>query len=288
MLSWLKQCLETMNPALKLAILSLAVLAGLVMLLSSTTNRTAGLDGETRELTVFCAASMRIPAEQIAKAYEVEFGANILYVYGGSNTLLSQLEISKQGDLYLAADESYLRIAQQKKLLTEIYPLAQMSAVIIVPQENPGQVQTVDDLLRQGVRVALANPEQAAIGKVTREYLRKIGKWESLETRVRENGVFKPTVSDVANDVSLGSVDAGIVWDAVAQQIADRHPSKIQIIHAPELAAGSANVSIGVLKSSKHTESALHFVRYLSAKEQGAKVFENEGYRPVGGDVWPD
>ncbi len=31
--------------------------------------------------------------------------------------------------------------------------------------------------------------------------------------------VFKPTVSDVANDVKIGSVDAGIVWEGVRGKI---------------------------------------------------------------------
>ena len=288
MSSRIKIRLEAVNPLYSVAVISLVVLAGLGYLLTCFTSKNLGPDGKTRELMVFCAAGMRVPAEQIAKDYQAEFGVTIRYQYGGSNSLLSQLEVSKLGDLYLAADESYINIAQEKKLVAEIFPLARMHAVIAVPFGNPAKVQTVDDLLRQDLRVALANPDQAAMGKITRECMIQVGKWEKLEKRVREDGVFKPTVNDVANDIVLGSVDAGVVWDAVAQQTDHRNPSKIEIVRVPEFTTGSVKISVGVLTSTKSPRAALHFARYLAAQDRGLPVFEKQGYQPVAGDLWSD
>ena len=226
---------------------------------------------------------MRIPVEQIAEEYQHEFGITIRLQYGGSNSLLSQIEVGKIGDLYLAADESYLRIAQEKSLVAESLPIARMRPVIIVSKGNPKQIKSLDDLQRDDIRVALANPDQAAIGKVTRDCLTKLGLWESLESHVRDSGVFKPTVNDVAADVKLGSVDAGIVWDAVAAQYSD-----LEIIPSEHLSEESVLVSIGVLTGSKNPTAALHFARFLTARDRGLPVFQQHGYEPVEGDLWSD
>jgi len=81
-------------------------------------------DAETSELLMYCAAGMRYPVEQIAAKYEAEYGVRINLQYGGSNTLLSQLEVNKTGDLFLAAEASYVRLAEEKGLTAEAFPLA--------------------------------------------------------------------------------------------------------------------------------------------------------------------
>ncbi|MDC0935973.1 molybdate ABC transporter substrate-binding protein [Pirellulales bacterium] len=279
----LRKLFETMNPVYSSGGLTLVVFIGLVYLLTSRTPH--GLDGKVgdHELIVYCAAGLRLPAEQIAQEYQQQYGVSIRLQYGGSNTLLSQLEVSKIGDLYLAADDGYVQIAKEKGLVVETIPLARMRPVVVVPHGNPKQVLKVEDLLREDVRVALANPDQAAMGKVTRECLTATGQWKALESRVRQTGVFKPTVNDVVNDVALGSVDAGIVWDAVAAQ----HPN-LEPIHVGELSQGNVLITVGVLAFAKNPSSALHFARFLTARNRGLLVFEEHGYEPQNGDAWSD
>ena len=271
------------NPFYSAAGVSLVVVAVLIFALvrGASGPGTSVADGD--RLMFYCAAGMRLPVEQIAKQYQQQYGVEIQLQYGGSNTLLSQLEVSQLGDLYLAADESYLQMAQEKGLVQERLPVAKMSPVIIVPSGNPKQVQSLDDLLRQDVRVSLANPDQAAMGKLTRDCLTGLGKWEALQGNVQQQGVFKPTVNDVAADVQLGSVDAGIVWDAVAAQF-----EGVEIIRIDELADESVSVTVGVLSASKQPTSTLHFARYLTAADRGLLVFQEHGYQPTSGDQWSD
>ncbi len=233
------------------------------------------------DLVMYCAAGMRLPVQRIAAEYEKEYGVKIQLMYGGSNSLLNQIEVAKMGDLYLAADDSYTELAKEKGLVKEQLPLAVMRPVIAVAHGNPKGIRTIDDLLADGVRIALGNPEQAAIGKKTRQLIGKVGKWHALEKRVRQNGVFKPTVPDVANDIKLGSVDAGIIWDSTANQYPE-----IDAIRVPELDAGTVHITIGVMTSSKTPTAALRFARYLGARDQGLKTFESTGYEPTDGDKW--
>jgi molybdate transport system substrate-binding protein len=229
-------------------------------------------------LVIYCAAGLKPPVEATARAYERAYGTPIQIQYGGSGTLVSNLRVVGRGDLFVAADESYLRMARTNDLLAEIIPLARMAPVIAVRKGNPKRIRSIDDLLR--VEVALANPEAAAIGSVVREHLRKSGQWDALEQRVR---VFKPTVTDIANDIKLGTVDAGIVWDATVNQYPE-----LEMVRIPAWSAGGSNVSVGVLRCSQQPTAALHFARYLGAPDKGLKQFSRFGYQPVEGDDWAE
>jgi ABC-type molybdate transport system substrate-binding protein len=231
-----------------------------------------------RPLLLYCAAGLRPPVESTAQAYESIYGVPIQIQYGGSGTLLSNLRVAGHGDLFLAGDDSYIRAAQTNGLVEETIPLGRMTPVIAVRRGNPEAVHSVEDLLR--VDVALANPDAAAIGRLGRELLRQAGLWDALRERAR---VFKPTVMEIANDIRLGIVDAGIIWDATASQYPDLEPVRTAV-----LSAGKQIVTIGVLQFSQQAPAALRFARYLGAPERGLKEFARFGYQPVDGDSWAE
>ena len=68
------------------------------------------------EVVMFCAAGMKSPMTRIAKQYEEEYGGKIRLQYGGSGTLLSNLQIAP-GDIYLAADSGYTNEAKKRGLI---------------------------------------------------------------------------------------------------------------------------------------------------------------------------
>ncbi len=262
-----------------LVVISLLVLLVLSIFLFGLGRKTAGV----ADLSIYCAAGMRFPVEKIVQQYKDEFGVMVSVQYGGSNTLLSQLEVAKTGDLFLAADASYIRMAQEKGLAAESISLATMRPVIVVAKTTDTNISSIQDLLQPGLRVACGNPEAAAIGKKTKEQLEQVGLWQALDKQINASGVYKTTVNDVANDVKLGSVDAGIVWDTTAAQYSD-----LRAIHVPELEPGVVSVEICVLNSTRHPTAALHFARYMAACDRGLLVFSEYNFPVVEGDIWED
>lgn len=234
--------------------------------------------GAKEPILLYCAAGMKTPVTEIARAYQSEFGVPVRLQFGGSGTLLSNLSIAASGDLYLAGDASYIHKARERGLVAESIPLATMRPVIAVAQGNPRKIRCVEDLLRDDVRVALAHPEAASIGRTARELLTDSGHWSRLERHAK---VFKPTVNDLANDVRLGTADAAIIWDAIAHQ----YPA-LDTVRIPELDAGVEQVTLGVLTSTKKPSRALRFARYVGSRDRGLPVFEKHGYNVVKGDVW--
>lgn len=240
----------------------------------------AGCSGEKGEKTIvlYCAAGMKPPVDKIANEYSREYGVDINIQYGGSGTLLSNLRITKSGDLFIAADESYIDEAIKHGLIAENQPLATITPVIAVKKGNPKQVKEINDLLANNIKYALGNPDAASIGRQTQIMLKESGIWEIIKENVT---VMKPTVNEVANDIHIGSVDAGIIWDATVAQYED-----IEMVDPDMFSDFSKNVTVGVLNSSKKPTEALRFLRYLSSREKGNTVFKEFGYNPIKGDKW--
>jgi ABC-type molybdate transport system substrate-binding protein len=218
--------------------------------------------------------------EAVRADYEQAYRTKLQIQYGPSQTLLASAEVSATGDLYLPADDSYIEAARKKGMAREVFPLATMQAVVAVKKGNPEQIAKWEDLLRADVRVAQASTEASAIGKLTHETLAADRRWDPLAARTT---VYKTTVNEVANDVKVGSVDAGIVFDAVLHDYPE-----LEAVKLPELEKIEAEVAATVLKSSRDPRRALHFARFLSARDKGLVRYGERGFQPVEGDAWSD
>ena len=116
-----------MNKMLVVMFGSIVVLAAMIWILQSKPNSgdssgnpaDALANSKKKPLMFFCAASNRAVMEKIVADYKKEYGREIELQYGGSQTLLSQLEVTGAGDLYLPADDSYLKIAKMLKRLKD-------------------------------------------------------------------------------------------------------------------------------------------------------------------------
>lgn len=260
---------------------SVVILGGAMFLLSrSDLNRRPRDFNNTEPLILFCAASNRAVMETIRTEYEKEFKRSVQIQYGPSQTLLSSIEVSRTGDLYLPADDGYIEVGRVKELIAEVLPIAKMHAVIVVQRGNPKSIKNLKDLYRSDVRFVQASPESAAIGKLTQNALESSGDW----VRLKEATIgFRTTVTDVANDLSINAADAGIVYDAVLHSYPE-----LEAIEIPELASAISQVSIGVVASTKKSADALHFARYIAAQDRGLLRYKEYGFEVSGGDVWAD
>ncbi|MGE3309661.1 MAG: molybdate ABC transporter substrate-binding protein [Limisphaerales bacterium] len=267
-----------MRTASRLFLASVAILGVVTWFLYRAASPRTTDPGRGASLLFFCAAGLKAPASQVAAEYERRFGVRVEIQYGGSGTLLSNLRIARRGDVFLAADTDYLGIAKSNGLVAEILPVATMTPVIAVARDNPKNLRSLADLRRTDVALALANPDAAAIGRITRSVLTRAGLWDTLSTQAK---VFKPTVNDVANDVKLGAVDAGIVWDSTLPLYPE-----LAGIRSPELADASSHVGLGILTSSTQPTVALHFARFLTARDGGLPTFAQAGYQVIQGDSW--
>ncbi len=257
-------------------IVSGLMVLGLIYLMSR-----GGNQGESiGTLRIFCAANMSTSVEAIAEKYRDEYKVTIEADYAGTGTLLTKLQLPKQQvDLYLAADDFYIHKARKLGLVAESLPVAFMTPVIAVKKGNPKGISKVEDLFGEGLKVALCS-EAAAVGRSARRALGENGQWARLQ-KVKE--VEKTTVTDLAEDVKLGAVDAAIVWDSTVAMFPE-----LEAVRDPLLDKERVNVTLGVVSSSKSPSSALRFARYLVSEDVGLPVFRENGFETPKGDSWEE
>ncbi|WP_395737724.1 molybdate ABC transporter substrate-binding protein [Prosthecobacter sp.] len=227
------------------------------------------------QLTVFCAAGIKKPIEEIAAAYQKDTGVEVRLQFGGSGTLLSQLKIAKQGDLFIAADDGALADAKKLEVTREEFSLVVQKPVLAVAKGNPRHIDGLAALKSPEIKLALANPEAASIGRVVKKLLG--ADWDALAAKA---AVMKPTVTEIAADLSLGAVDAAIVWDSIIPQF------KLDVAPLPELDKHEERATAAVLSFSQQPAEALRFARYLTAPEKGGAIFQKQGFKAVPGDKW--
>ena len=245
-------------------VLCLGAAAGAAWVALKTTKTTSA------PLTVFCAAGMKKPVEEIAIAYQKETGTEVRLQYGGTGTLLSQLKIAKQGDLFIAADDGALADAKKLEVTREEFPLVIQKPVLAVAKGNPKHIDSLATLKNPDIKLALANPEAASISRVVKKLLGP--EWDALAAKA---AVMKPTVTEIAADLSLGAVDAAIVWNSVIPQF-----KGLEIAPLPELAKHEEHATAAVLSFSQHPAEALRFARYLTAPEKAGPFFKNRASNP--------
>jgi molybdenum ABC transporter molybdate-binding protein len=226
-----------------------------------------------RPLIVYAAPAVRVPLERIAGDYEAETGRKVEMRFGPSETILTQVGMTSPAapaDLFLPADSSYVETARDRRLVSEAFPIATMKVVVLTAPGNPKRIARWNDLLRDGMKVALPNPG-AAVGKVARDHLTKTGKWNALAANVVDTG----TVTEAANAAKLGAVDAAIVWDAVAGGYKDQ-----TVLKLPEFEGASARVDLAILKQSSDPVWAKRLADFIIG-EKGIQRFREAGFDVV-------
>ena len=252
-----------------------ALLAALAVLQKRGSTPTAAAP---TALTVYCAAGVKQPVEAIAAKYRAEFGVEVQLQYGPTGALISNLRVAQRGDLFIAADDGSVADARKFELVREVLPLVRQHPVIAVRAGNPKNIRSLADLLRDDVKLALTNPDAASISRVAKAALGDT--WGKLAARA---AMMKPTVTEVAADLSLGTVDAAILWDATVPQF-----KNLAAVEVPELKDRVENASAAVLAACTQSVAALKFARYLAAPEKGGEVFRQHGFQLAGGDKWAE
>ena len=251
------------------SILTLVSLCALISMESKSPG-----NANSQKLKIHCAAGIKNAIEPATADFTHHTGIQIEITYGGSGVLLSDFRARPSGiDLFLAADDQYSQAARDFGLVSVIVPLASMQPVIAFTNTNPKDINNITDLFKDSLRVAIAHPDTAAIGKCTQESLATYGYWNTMNTQA---AVIKTTVHELANDLKLQAVDAAIIWDATARQY-----SEIDFLYAPELASARSTISVGISSRTKLPKAAQLFTEFLSDPKRGGQYFEAWGYSPL-------
>ncbi len=168
------------------------------------------------ELLVFAAASLTESFTELGQRLEsLHPGVHVLYNFGSSAALRTQLEQGARADVFVSADlEQMERARRQGVVQGEAAVVAHNRLVVIVPRHNPRHVQRWQDLATPGLKLVLA-AASVPVGQYSRQALRLAqGEYGAdFMTQVLRNlASEEDNVKQVVAKVRLGEADAGMVY----------------------------------------------------------------------------
>ncbi len=234
-------------------------------------------DASRDELFLYCGAGLRPAVEEIVGMFIEETGMPVRVDYNASSLLLGRMKVSRSGDLFIPGDEYYIDRAAAEGLIEASWPVAEFVPVIMVAKGNPRNIRGFEDLLREGVRMGLADARTAAVGRTARLIFAKNN---ISKQQIERNLVFESvTVPELATNVELGHLDAAIVWRPVAARA-----SQAEYVEIPPELNVTAPVPVAILSFSERQEQARQFVEFIRS-EKSMAVFQRHLYDPPGSNV---
>jgi molybdate transport system substrate-binding protein len=233
-------------------------------------------------LTVFAAASLTQAFGEMGKAFEAAHpGVSVTFNFAGSQTLVTQIQQGAPADVFASASGTNMDAAVNGGFVDKAAPEVFLTniLVVILPPNNPANLQALQDLARPGLKVVLADASVPA-GKYARQILDNMSKnptyGTDFSTRVLANVVSNETdVKQVVAKVQLGEADAGIVYvsDAVAAPT-------LKTIEIPADLNVVAKYPIAPLSKSANPGLAAQFIAYVLS-EDGQATLKKWGFTPV-------
>lgn len=220
-------------------------------------------------LTVFAAASLTEAFTHIGKDFEAAHpGVTVLFNFAGSQALRTQLEQGALADVFASANNKEMLAAIDAGLIvsgTQKNFLANQ-LIMILPHDNPANVQTLDDLATPGLKLVLA-AEEVPVGGYAREALNKMATsfGADFPTRALANVVSnEDNVKQIVAKIVLGEADAGIVYGSDAAAAPE-----VQTLTIPAEFNVTAHYPLAPLVAAPQPALAADFIAYvLSAAGQ--------------------
>ncbi|MCS7224690.1 MAG: molybdate ABC transporter substrate-binding protein [Armatimonadetes bacterium] len=226
-----------------------------------------------KELRVFAGAANMPPLTEAAKLYEKKYGVKVWLTFGGSGVVLSQMKLARKGDVYVPGSDDYMEKALKEKVVDpkSVRIICWLIPVINVPKGNPKKIQSLEDLTRPGLRVAIARPGSVCLGDVAVEILQKSGLYDAVRKNIVTEG---KDCADLAALLKLGTVDAIIGWDVFSYWYPD---TPLDAIPFPAHLLRFRHIPAGVSVFASDKKEAQRFVNFL-ASGLGKNCYAKCGY----------
>jgi molybdate transport system substrate-binding protein len=206
---------------------------------------------------IIAAASDLAP---LAPKLERAFQEKIRFTLASSGSLKQQIENGAPFDVFLSANEQYVKDLAVKGLVTDstVYAIGRIAL-----WSSNGSVNSLADLKKTSVtHLAIPNPQHAPYGIAARQALESQGVWKDVEPKI----VYGENVRQALQFAESGNVEAVITsWTLLI--------GKGTLLPAEWHSA--IRQTGAVVKSSSQAEAARRFLKFLKGPE--AQKILNDG-----------
>jgi len=222
------------------------------------------------KLTVAAAANLIDVFGEIGRAFQAKTGVEVVFSYGSTAQLATQIENGAPFDVFAAADSEHVEsLAGSRKILGEscsIYSLGQLA--LWIPEGGPGGVRELKDLTDPKIRfIAIAQPELAPYGAATVDVLKGAGLWDAVRPKL----VYGTSISMAKQYAASGSANAAFTAYSLVL-----HDKGTVLKIDPKLYQ-PIEQAVGIVAASTHMNEANQFRSFLLGAE-GRTILANSGY----------
>jgi molybdate transport system substrate-binding protein len=230
----------------------------------------------SKRILVFAGAASKPATEDAVKIFQEKTGIAVDVIFGGSGFVLSQMKLAKKGDIYFPGSSDFMEMAKKEGL---VFPESEKIIVYLIPainvqKGNPKGIYSLKDLTKDGIRVAIGNPEMVCVGTYAVEIIEK-NLTPIEKEKFRKNLVnYTESCEKTANVISLKAVDAVIGWRVF--QYWD--PERIETIYLkPEEVPRIGYIPIAISKFTQDKILAQKFIDFLISP-QGKDIYRKYHY----------
>ncbi len=236
-------------------------------------------EASTTTVRIFSARACAAPLEKAAKLFEAQTGIHVeISVCGrhcaekvaeestgsvGGDDFLLEIEDAGIHDLAIGGAEYLLDEGEVRGTVSkgQRRTIAFRRSAIIVPADNPKDIQSLEDLTRPGVRVAISMIDCLK------------GLWEDITARLGLMDAIRKNITYHANGcvaiveaAAEGECDAAFGWTTFDHMATGR----VEIIELPEEQQVWRGTGVGLLSFAKEPEAATRFMDFLVTPESRA------------------
>lgn len=217
-------------------------------------------------VTVFAAASLQEAFARLGKQFQnAHPGTTVKLSFGASSDLAAQINQGAPADVFASASPKNMTQVVDAGGASTSTNFVKNVMEVAVPPSNPGHVSSVADLARQGVKVALCQP-QVPCGAVAAEV------FKNAKITVKPV-TLEADVKSTLSKVELNEVDAGMVYVTDVRAAGN----KVKGVVIPDNLNASTEYPIAALTKAPNPAGARAFVAYVLSPA-GQSVLSADGF----------
>ncbi|MEO7070046.1 MAG: molybdate ABC transporter substrate-binding protein [Nostocoides sp.] len=233
---------------------------------TGSTSRASSTAALTGTITVFAAASLQEGFNTLGVQFEAAHpGTKVVFNFGPSSGLATSIVSGAPADVFASASQKNMGQVTAAKLATGPTAFVRNVMEIAVPAANPAKIASVNDLARARVKVAICQPQVPCGAGAATVFANAKITVEPVSEEV--------DVKSVLTKVSLGEVDAGVVYLTDVKSAGD----KVKGIVIPAEVNASTTYPIVTLTGAPNAAAAAAFTAYVLSAD-GAAVLTADGF----------
>jgi molybdate transport system substrate-binding protein len=224
-------------------------------------------------LRIAAASDLQVALPRLAERFMAKNGVAITPTFQSSGLLAQQIKQGAPYDVFLAANEAFVRDLAGAKLIRpeSVHSYARGSLLLAVYRDLGDRVGSLADLAKPEVKkIALANPETAPYGKAGKQALERAGLWEKLQPKI----VIAESVRQALLYAQKGDAEAALVGRAIAKI------SEVRTVEIDPALYDPIVQALGIVADSSRQADAEAFVKFVLGDE-GQSILKGFGFKPV-------